>query len=227
MGDTTTNYGFFLPDEEDSMADVETNITNNFQTIEPVGDPTVIAAGADLPQEGDYNLFDRVFRNDPTGSTTWPSVYLLVCKDANWGWHWRPIQQITSPWVTITNDAISDVNFEIHPTNPLRIALDSRGWCHWRGCIRSKVPGISAATSFNALKTIPLGLRPCFSFMHTIALSPVLSGAGKAGNVGGRLFMREDGANSVRVFNSNNGISQNIWFDGLHYNTAYHWYYNA
>jgi hypothetical protein len=225
MGTTTSNYGFFMPDESDSMADVEVNITDNFEIIASKGEPTVIAAGAALPQVGDYELFDMVFRDDARTDTTWPSLYILVCKDENWGWHWRPIQQITSPWVNVPATAIQDANFQLGTTAPVQIALDSRGWCHWRGRISRTSVGIPSATSFSVFKTLPLGLRPCFEAMYTTALSPIQSAAGKAGNTGGRFFMNEDGTSSVRCFNST--ATQHIWFDGLHYNTAYHWYYSA
>jgi hypothetical protein len=226
MGDTTPNYGFFMPSEEDSMADVAKNITDNFEILGGRGNPTVIPAGGALPQSGNYNLFDMVYRDDPKDGFNWPSAYLLVCKDADWGWHWRPIQAITSPWVTVPSTAIVHTSFEQHPTSPVQIALDSRGWCHWRGRFRQKTVNIASATTFVIFKTLPLGLRPPFEFNHTVALSPIRSAAGKAGNVSGRMFLREDGYNSFRFFNSNSG-SQNIWLDGLHYNTAYSWYYNA
>jgi hypothetical protein len=220
----------FMPDESDSMADVVTNITENFQKLENRNDITVIATGAALPQAGSYEIGDRVFRNDPVGGVdiTWPSNYILVCKDANWGWHWRPIQQIMSPWVTVPSTAISDANFEMHPTIPLQIALDSRGFCHWRGSVRRTTAGIPAATSFTVFKPVPEGIRSNVDFIHTIGLSPITgSSVGKAGNVGGRFFMSSSGTSSVRVFNSNNGVSQNIWFDGLNYNNSAHWYFSG
>lgn len=228
MGSTTTNYGFFMPDENDSMADVATNITNNFEIIASKGEPTIIPAGGALPQAGDYELFDRVYRDDAASGdgSTWPSVYILVCKDTNWGWHWRPVQQIISPWVDVPSTVIDDANFEINVSAPLQIALDSKGWCHWRGRISRKTVGIPSAISYVVFKNLPLGLRPCFDFMHTVALSPIASATGASGNVSGRIYFRTDGYTSVRTHNSA-ASSQHIWFDGLHYNTAYHWYYNA
>lgn len=230
MGDFTSNYNLFMPAGADSMADVVTNLTENFQIIEPRNDITVIAALGALPQAGDYEVGDRVFRDDVAGgpNLTWPSNYILVCKDTNWGWHWRPIQQILSPWVTVPSTAINDANFELHPTVPLQIALDSRGFCHWRGAIRRTTAGIPAATSFTVFKTIPDGIRPNVPFMHTIGLSPITgSSTGKAGNVGGRIFMNNTGGSSIRTFNSNNGVSQNIWFDGMNYNNSAHWYFSG
>jgi hypothetical protein len=222
------NYNFFYPTAQDSMSDVEKNITDNLKIIESRNDIPVFAAGADLPQSGNYEIGDRVFRNDIAGGNTWPSNYLLICKDANWGWHWRPIQQIISPWVSVPTTAIQDANFTIDPLYPLQIALDSRGFCHWRGAIKRTTPGIPAATSFNVFKEIPLGIRPNVKFMHTCALSPFTGSAvGKAGNISGRIYMQEDGVSSVRCWNSNNGVSQYIWFDGMNYNNSYHWYFGG
>lgn len=226
----TSNYNFFLPKGSDLMSDVKKNITDNFKIIEPRNDITVIAAEGVLPQAGDYEIGDRVFRDDVLGgpNITWPSTYLLVCKDANWGWHWRPIQQIMSPWVTIPATAINDANFEMHPTSPLQMALDSRGFCHWRGSVRRTTPGIPNATSFNVFKTVPEGIRSNTTFMHTIALSPITGSAtGKPGNISGRFFMNSSGVSSIRTFNTNNGVSQNIWFDGLNYNNSAHWYFSG
>lgn len=224
----TPNYGFFLPTESDDMSDVRANLTNSFETIASRGEPTVIAAGNPLPQAGNYELGDRVFRNDVAGGNTWPSSYLLICKDANWGWHWRPLQQTVSPWVDVPATAIDmTADWEIHPTHKLQIALDSRGWCHWRGVVRKKTAGIVPATSYNVFKNIPLGIRTNVKLMHTCAINPVVSGTGKAGNVSGRIYLDETGHSSFRTFNTNNGISQNIWLDGLTYNNSYHWYYSG
>lgn len=225
----TSNYNFFLPKGSDSMALVEKNITDAFKAIEPRNDVTVIGNQLPLPQSGSYNVGDRVFRNDTVTGTTWPSSYILICKDANWGWHWRPVQQILSPWVTVPATAIDlTTDWELHPTIKFEIALDSRGWCHWRGAIRRKTAGIPVGTTFNIFKNIPLGIRPNVKFMHTIALSPITGSAlGKAGNIGGRLYMQNDGYSSFRFFNSANGVSQNIWLDGLHYNNSDSWYYSG
>jgi len=221
-------YPFFYPDSSDSMSDVKKNLTDNFKIIEPRNNITIIPAGGDLPQAGDYEIGDRVFRNDVAGGNTWPSNYLLVTKDINWGWHWRPIQQIISPWVTVPATCIENTfDWELHPLKHFQIALDSRGWCHWRGAIRTKVPGIVTNTSEVVFKNIPKGIRPSLNFMHTLAVNPIMSGTGKAGYVGGRMYFDNLGYSSLRFSNTNNGISQNVWLDGLHYNNSAHWYFNA
>lgn len=224
----TPNYGFFLPKDADSMADPRKNITDTFEKISTRADPTVITAGGALPQSGDYSLGDRVFRNDVAeGVNTWPSSYILVCKDSNFGWHWRPIQQMISPWVSLTSSIWATSDFEIHPTYGLAIALDSRGFCHWRGAIRKPTSNIAEGTIFNAFKNIPTGIRPNTSFNTTLAVSPIVSGTGQGGYVGGRLFMKEDGTSSFKFFNTNNATSQVIWITGLRYNNSAGFYYSG
>ncbi|MFE1145203.1 hypothetical protein [Streptomyces rochei] len=222
------NYPFFYPKASDLMKDVKKNVTDNFKIIEPRNDITVIPAGGALPQSGNYNIGDRVFRNDPPNNNQWPSNYILVTKDVNWGWHWRPIQQIISPWVTVPANCIElTSDWEVHPTRLLQIALDSRGWCHWRGVIRTKVPGIPVNTSIVVFKNIPEGIRPNVNFMHTLSVSPIRSAAGKAGNVSGRIYCDNAGYSSLRFSNTNNGASQNVWFDGLHYQPGRQIYYSG
>jgi len=221
------NYSFFYPTAKSSMSDVKKNLTDNFKLIEPRNDITVIVAGGALPQAGNYEIGDRVFRNDPDAGTTHPSNYLLVTKDANWGWHWRPIQQIISPWVTVPATCMDNTDWEISPTQPLQIALDSRGWCHWRGVIRQKTAGIANNSSIVVLKNVPSGIRPNVNVMHQVSVSPPMSGTGRAGNVSGRIYISNEGYSSVRFSNTNNGVSQSVWLDGLHYNNSAHWYYNG
>lgn len=232
MGDFTSNYNMFLPTELDSMGDVKLNLTDSFKKLASRADPIVIPAGNPLPQSGDFEVGDRVFRNDPidTSSLTysWPSTYLLVCKDADWGWHWRPIQQIMSPWVDVPASAINlSTDYEIHPTYKLQIALDSKGWCHWRGAIRKKTANIPVATSLNIFKVIPRGIRPGVRIMFPCSVTPVVSGTGKAGNVSGRFFCSEVGFSSFRLFNTNNATSQEIWLDGVQYNNSDSYFFNV
>lgn len=223
----TANYNFFLPKSEDSMADVVKNLTTSFNTLEPRGDPTIISAGGALPQAGSYVLGDRVFRADAVSSTTYPSSYILVCKDVNWGWHWRPVQHIISPWVTLTANIWETADFELNPTHPLQIALDSRGYCHWRGSFRRPTPGIPQLTTIEPFKEIPLGIRPNVRFMKTLAVSPVVSTTGINGYSGGRIFMNNIGGSSVRFWRTDNGTSQDVWVTGLEYNNSNDFYYSG
>ncbi|MGS2592233.1 hypothetical protein [Streptomyces hebeiensis] len=209
------------------MSAIKKNITDNFKKIENRNNITVIPAGNSLPQSGNYEIGDRVFRDDPVASLTYPSNYLLVAKSSTWGWHWRPIQTMLSPWVTVPSSCMEDSGFSLHPTFKFQIALDSKGQCHWRGVIMSNNPGITPASSIAILKFLPDGLKPNMNFMHTLAISPVTGGAGKTGYVGGRIFMRSDGYTSFRFFNTGNGLSQNIWLDGLTYPNSEGFYYGA
>jgi hypothetical protein len=224
--ESTTNYGLQMPEDDDQMSDVETALNDNFLILEPRADPTVIASGGALPQAGDYNLGDRVFRNDAITSGTYPSTYILVVKDATWGWHWRPVQQNISPWVTLPVGVINDALFEIHPTYPVAVAFDSQGYCHWRGAFRKKVANIPENTGYNVLKTMPVGLRTTTRLLHTVPVSPVVSGTTENGYVGGRLFMAQDGTSSFVFFNTNNATSQTFWITGLKYQPSKSFFYN-
>lgn len=223
----TPNYGLKLSAGSDLMSDVKSNITDNFKIIAPRNDITVIPAGNPLPQSGNYNIGDRVFRDDPIGGggNTWPSNYILVVKDANWGWHWRPVQQILSPWINIPATAIADSGYIPYLA---QIAMDNRGFVYWRGCIRSNTPGLPANTSIAVFKQLPVGLRPNVAAMYTVGVSPITGGAtGKAGNISGRLFLSTIGTSSFRWFNTNNGVSQNIWVSSVMYNASDTWFTSA
>jgi hypothetical protein len=224
---STPNYGFFLPTGEDSMSDVKKNITDSFKTIEPRNNITVIPSGGVLPQTGDYNIGDRIFRDDPRSgfaSGLYPSVYILICKDPVWGWHWRPVQAVISPWVTIPATAINNVLFELHPTFKFQIALDSKGMCYWRGAIRSKVVGITPNSSMIIFNDVPVALRAGFDVLHSVVLSPATGTTGRPGYVGGRMGINADGSGSFRFFNSAT-VVQNIWFNGLMYPNSQRLYY--
>ena len=223
----TENYGLFMPTEDDSMADVVSFLNDNWDKLRDRADPTVIAAGVALPQAGDYELGDRVFRADAATGGAYPSVYILVCKDANYGWHWRPVQHNISPWVTLPVDIVNDANFEVHLTYPVQVAFDSKGWCHWRGALRRTTPNIPEATSYTVLKNIPAGLRPTTRLMHTVPVSPAISATSEEGYVGGRYYMDETGSSTFRFFNTNNPSSQNFWLTGLKYQPSLDFYYNA
>lgn len=224
-----SNYNFFYPTESDAMSDVKKNLTDNLNIIAPRVDITVIAAGADLPQTGSYSVGDRVFRNDPKvdANGTAPSNYLLISKDADYGWSWRPIQQVISPWITLPSSVISDTaNWQMHPNAPLQMTLDSRGTCLFRGSLRKITAGIIANTTWTILKPLPVALRPNHDIMHSIGVTPIQSAAGKAGFVGGRVAITQaTGAWSFRFANTNNGISQDIWLDGLRYHNSTGYFY--
>lgn len=217
----TPNYGLFKPKPSDSMADVEKNLTETFEKLSTRADPTVIANGGALPQVGDYEIGDRVIRMKTVANPfDHTSSFLLVCKDANWGWHWRPIQQILSPWVTLPASAISDGNWSLNATYPPAIALDSRGYVHWRGAITYNA-SINNMTSFFPFKNVPVGLRPNTEFLHVLPVDPVNSGVGLTGYKGGRMRMEPDGDTQFLFFNTAATTVRNAWLTGLNYWSSY------
>lgn len=219
----TTNYTLFLPKPADLMSDVKRNITDSFRVLEPLNDPTVIAAGVALPQAGDYEIGDRVFRNDPQASYTYPSTYLLVVKDANWGWHWRPVQQELSPWVSVPDTAISptySADVISHPDYPFQIALDSRGWCHWRGALFGSI--YESDLVYPIFNNIPRGLRPNSDFVRMAAATPPPAGISFAGML---FYMDADGSSAF--VGNNVGAITDVWLDGIQYNNSDEFYYNG
>lgn len=232
MGELTSNYGLFKPSPRDNMSDVKKFLTDNFKRIQKIPEPTIIPAGQPLPQTGDYEVGDRVFRADPVSSTSYPSSYILVCKDSLWGWHWRPIQTTISPWVTLSGEVLDDSlerPFIQHPTSPIQIALDSKGQCHWRGAIRSSQPGITENVTMVVFRNIPEGIRSNTNHMHTLAVTPLTANnsAGMAAFVGARYYMDNTGYGSIRCWGTFNGIASDLWFTGMRYNNASSYFYNA
>lgn len=227
MGEYTANYNLYMPTEDESMADVAVNITDNFEILLNRANPTVVAAGGDLPQVGSYELGDRVFRADAATTTSYPSSYILVCKDATWGWHWRPVQELISPWISVPATAIAHADYEIHPTYPLQIAYDSRGWCHWRGSVRKKVANIPEDVTTTIFNSLPDGLRPTTNLMHSAPVTPVVTSTTEAGYAGSRIFINSTGVNTMRFFNTNNATSREFWFTGFKYQPSLGFYYSA
>ena len=217
----TDNYELFLPKSTDSMADVEKNLTDSFTKLSTRADPTVIANGGALPQVGDYEIGDRVIRlKTVADSFDHSSSFILVCKDATWGWFWRPVQQIISPWIVLPAGVINNVNWSLNATYPPAIALDSRGFIHWRGCVTYNA-SINNMTSFFPFKNIPVGLRPNTEFFHTLPVDPVNSGTGLTGYKGGRLRMETDGDTQFFFYNTAGTTVRNAWLTGLNYWSSY------
>lgn len=224
----TENYGFFLPTEEDSMADVQTNLTSSFETLEAVPEIPVFAAGVALPQSGPYEIGDRIFRNDALGPDQWPSSYILVCKDINWGWHWRPIQVPLSPWVTLTNSIIdaSQPNFMISPTVPLSMAMDYKGRVWWRGAVEYNVAGIPVGTK-TLFKPFPSGIKPNSPFEFINAVSPVTSGGVSGVNSFVGAIMHGDANGSTFQFWNTAVGPRFVFFDGFSYIAAESFFSNG
>lgn len=149
----TPNYGFNKPEPNDSMADFETWLNHNWDAITDAASPP---SGTVLPQTGTYKIGDRFYKTDTQ------SIYILVGKDPNWGWFWRPIQDAISPWFTIPSTCLDIANWTVNPVpaNPFAIALDNRGKCYWRGVIGTVSGNIARATSHITFKSIPAGITP-------------------------------------------------------------------
>lgn len=197
----TPNYGFNRPDPSDDMSQFEIWLNQNWTKIEDVPAPP---SGSTLPQSGNYKLGDRFFLD------TTKSIYILACRDANWGWHWRPIQDAISPWLTIPSTCLtssfSDWSLNLVPTNPFAIALDNRGKCYWRGVIGPTPPGIIARNvTYEIFKPLPIGIRPrdrgTFMLGHE-PLSVGTDGTQLNSYQGARIFIYNNSSSSpsVRTF---------------------------
>lgn len=155
MGNQTPNYKLNKPDPTsgDLMSDFDTWLNSNWTTLEGVAAPD---SGTTLPTFGSYNLGDRFYKTDTR------SIYILICKDANWGWYWRPIHDAISPWVTVPNTAMNIAGWGLNVVagNPMQIALDNRGKVYWRGIIGPTSGTFARNTSHQVFKTIPNGISP-------------------------------------------------------------------
>jgi phage replication-related protein YjqB (UPF0714/DUF867 family) len=149
----TPQYRLNIADQTDYMSDIETWINYNYEKLRKATAPN---SGTTLPQSGDYDLGDRFYKTDTK------SIYILVCKDANWGWFWRPIHDAISPWITPPNScmAISGWTLTAVAGKPFAIALDNRGKCYWRGTVGPSTGAITRNTSYNLFDPLPDGIRP-------------------------------------------------------------------
>lgn len=152
MHNPTPFYGLVKPEPTDTMSSFDTQINPNWDKLTDAVSPN---SGTTLPQSGTYNIGDRFYKSDTQ------SIYILVLKDANWGWHWRPVQDAISPWLTIPSTALNDAAWTLNPVaaNPFAIALDNRGRCHWRGVIGTITGNFTRNTSPQVLKPVPTGIR--------------------------------------------------------------------
>lgn len=195
MGDTTPFYALNQPDRLDSMADFETWINTNWDKITAVTAPD---SGATLPQAGSYSIGDRFYL---TGTK---SIYILIVKDANWGWHWRPVQDAISPWLTIPTTCLNLGTWTLNPVgaNPFAIAFDHRGKCYWRGIVGITAGTFARNTSHAVFKPLPKGLSPrqrgAFMLGHdTLAVSN--SATALDAYQGARIFIPDDGVANPTV----------------------------
>lgn len=149
----TAQYRLNIAKPVDYMSDFETWLNSNWDKLTDATSPN---SGTALPQVGDYKLGDRFYKTDTK------SIYILVCKDANWGWHWRPVQDGISPWLTVPSTCLNLGTWTLSPVgaNPFAIAFDHRGKCYWRGVIGPTSGTIARNTSHDVFKPVPPGLLP-------------------------------------------------------------------
>lgn len=219
----TTNYGVLLPKTTDTMSqqlspatpNLVQNIRDAFETWEKAANPDVISVPP-LPQSGTYKIGDRVYLSD----ASYQSSFILISKDAVWGYIWRPVQAAMAPWITVPNTAFSGAQvagWANHSTKPLQFSLDNKGNCFWRGAIRKSTAGLTNENSMAILATLPNGLKHHTEGMYTLAIDPATpqSTTGIAAYRGGRWYIRPDGYNSFRFHNSDS--AQDVYFNGVEY----------
>jgi hypothetical protein len=210
----TSNYGLEKPEISDLMSDSNRWLNNNWAKIEDAASPP---SGTTLPQAGSYDLGDRFYKSDTR------SIYILVCKDANWGWHWRPIQDAISPWFTPPATCMEIAGWTLNPVpaNPFAIAFDNRGKCYWRGVIGPTAGNISRGVSHAVFKPLPNGLRPARRGAHMLGHETLAIGTdGTQFNSyqGARIFISDDptAEPTIRCFGGTADFNR-VHLTGVHY----------
>lgn len=221
----TTNYGFVKPDDSSLMSQFETYMNGNWTAIEGVPAPPSITGA--LPQSGPYNLYDRVYRTDDQ------SIYILIVKDASWGWHWRPVHAAISPWIFIDGlDIYENAAWNNPAPSNVAVAYDNKGHIHWRGFI-SRATSMPWNSTDQIFKDLPLGMYPSRSL--SIVADPVnaavtASGLGMVQFV--RLFISGAdrspvgtvGDSNVRLFGGDSaGTQPNSLFFNFDYEVGADW----
>lgn len=219
----TPNYGLIRPTDgrngttDDPMNDFEPQINDNWDILAGIAAPN---SGAALPQVGSYDVGDRFYKTDTK------SIYILVCKDALWGWYWRPVQDAISPWFVVPNTAMSIVGWTLNPVaaNPFSIALDNRGKCYWRGVIGPTAGNISRGVSHAVFPCPPIGIRPRLRGVYmlgheTLAVNNTATSLGSY--QGARIYISEDSSqnSTVRCFGGTADFNR-IHLSPVHYATG-------
>lgn len=210
----TPNYGLVKPASNSPMSDFTSYINNNWDKLTDAVSPP---SGTALPQSGTYNVGDRFYKSDTK------SIYILVCKDANWGWHWRPIQDAISPWLTVPSTCLALGTWTLNPVpaNPFAIALDNRGKAYWRGIIGITTGTFARNTSHAVFKPVPDGIRPRLRGAYLLGhqtLAVGTDGTNLASWQGARIFISDDPtANAtVRGFGGTADFNQ-VFLTGVNY----------
>ncbi len=210
----TSNYFLNTPTPSDSMADFETWLNSNWEKLRKATGPL---SGSTLPQSGPWNIGDR-FYYTPTNS-----IYILVTKDTNWGWYWRPVQDAISPWFTVPNTAMNISGWTLSKVGakPVAIALDNRGKCYWRGTVGPTSGNITRNSSVALFKPLPDGIRPrqrsTFMCGHE-TVSVGIDGTLANSFQGARVFLSENPITNgtVRAFGGTADFNT-IHFNGVNY----------
>lgn len=200
MSSLTPNYGLLKPATSDSMAAFQTNFNDNWDRINGIPAPNIITGA--LPQVGSYNVGDRVFRTNDN------SIYILVTKDATWGWFWRPVHAAIAPWITVptaVNVAGAPWSFAFDVNNPFAISLDNRGNCYWRGAVGVTSGLITRNSSITLTVNMPTGILPRQSSMYLLGHDAYGAAAGQA--EAGRIFIPEVNSAPVTVRLQGNGTN--------------------
>jgi hypothetical protein len=207
-GTPTPFYQMNIALTTDLMSTFEIWLNQNWDKITDVPAPP---SGAALPQVGAFNIGDRFYL------TTTQSIYILVVKDADWGWHWRPIQDGISPWVTIPSSVLNLGGWTVNPVvaDPFQIAMDHRGHVYWRGVIGTTPGNITRFVNHNALKQIPFGLRPREDSAYMLGHEPLATAGTTTQSYQGARIYIPTGATlcSIRAHGGTADINR-IWFGG-------------
>jgi hypothetical protein len=209
MPDTPTpNYQMNIALTTDPMNQFETWFNQNWDKITDVPAPP---SGAALPQVGAFDIGDRFYL------TTTQSIYVLVVKDADWGWHWRPIQDGISPWVPIPSAVINTAGWTVNPVvaDPFAIALDHRGHVYWRGVIGTDPGNIARFTNHNPLKIVPFGIRPREDSSYMLGHEPLSTvGTTTQSYQGARMYIPTGAVLlSIRAHGGSADFNR-VWFGG-------------
>lgn len=203
----TPNYGLAKPLPTESMSDFTTNLNNNWDKVTAIPSPDIITGA--LPQTGSYNLGDRVFRTNDS------SIYLLIVKDATWGWFWRPVHAAIAPWINVPSAVVNIAgwSFSVDAVNPFAISFDNRGNCYWRGVIGLTSGTLAFNTSLTVIKPLPVGMLPRQSAMYPLGHFPMTGVANESEMA--RIFISETGAGpTFRAQGTGTSAMQKFWLDG-------------
>lgn len=211
---TTSNYGFFLPTDDDSMADVNGSFNNSWTALNNVFTCPVVGT---LPiTDFSYTIGSRVYHS------TLKSVFILIAQSALWGNFWRPVETKYGPWIQPGNSIISDPATYKFGTTPINYRLTNTG----KFIIKGSVDTVAATgypnaeTSFSpaGLVSIPVTVAPAKRSIFMGAGYPATASTTKPTTA--QLTVRPDGSFSNVVYNSFNTVT-GCFYDGWEWVMGY------